>query len=340
MKMIEDGVIAAANEIAPTEPPDILNYDHFLVMFSGGKDSIVSFFALLEAGVPRSKIELHHHLVDGRESELMDWPVTESYCRAFAEAFGVKIYMSWRVGGIEREMLREHSRTAPVSFDSEEGVVKTVGGDRGGESTRMKFPQTTADLRLRWCSSVAKIDVMARILTHEPRFKNSRTLILTGERAEESTSRANYLQFEPHRADLRCGIKIRRHIDHWRPVHQMLETEVWAKIERYKVNPHPAYFLHWSRLSCRSCVFIGADEWATLRTYMPSAFNPIANYERQFKITIHRTRTVNEQADRGTAFPLKFEMLQLAESKTYYHPIIVDNWTLPPGAFKHTGGPS
>lgn len=335
MEIIEDDEVAVATEIAPTEPPDILSYDRYLVGFSGGKDSVISFFRLLEAGVPRSKIELHHHLVDGRESELMDWPVTESYCRAFAEAFGVKIYMSWRVGGIEREMLRDLSRTAPVSFDSEKGFVKTLGGDRGGESTRLKFPQTSADLKVRWCSSVVKIDVFARILTNEPRFQSTRTLVVTGERAEESTARGNYLQFEPHRSDLRNGVKIQRHIDHWRPVHQMLETEVWAMMERYKVNPHPAYWLGWSRLSCRTCVFLGPDEWATMRTYMPKAFNGVATYERQFKITIHRTRTVDEQADRGIAFPCKFEILQLAESKEYYHSIIVEKWTLPPGAFKH-----
>lgn len=340
MKIIEDGAIAVASEIPPTAPLNLLDYDRFLCCFSAGKDSVCAFLQLLEAGVPRSKIELHHHLVDGRESDLMDWPVTESYCEAFAAAFGVKLYKSWRVGGFEREMLRESSRTAPVSFESEDGFVKTIGGTGGNESTRLKFPQTTANLQQRWCSSVVKIDVFARILTNEPRFQNGRTLVITGERAEESTARANYLQFEPHRADLRNGIKIQRHIDHWRPVHQLSEAEVWAKLERFKVNPHPAYWLGWSRLSCRCCIFIGPDEWATLRTYMPTAFDGIVRYERQFKITIHRTRTVDEQADRGIAFPCKFEMLQLAESKTYDHPIIVDNWTLPPGAFKHTGGPS
>ncbi|MFI4926375.1 MAG: hypothetical protein ACHP7E_01645, partial [Burkholderiales bacterium] len=59
---------------------------------------------LLELGVPRSRIECQHHLVDGREgSTLMDWPVTESYCTALCQALGVPLTFSWREGGIERE---------------------------------------------------------------------------------------------------------------------------------------------------------------------------------------------------------------------------------------------
>lgn len=62
--------------------PDLQAYDRFLVAFSGGKDSICCLLHLLEAGVNPDKIELHHHLVDGREgSTLFDWPCTEDYCR-------------------------------------------------------------------------------------------------------------------------------------------------------------------------------------------------------------------------------------------------------------------
>ena len=66
--------------------PTLVDYDRFVVFFSGGKDSIACFLHLVDQGVDISKIELHHHLVDGRESEaLMDWPVTEGYCRQFAK---------------------------------------------------------------------------------------------------------------------------------------------------------------------------------------------------------------------------------------------------------------
>lgn len=54
---------------------DELNaYDVIMVGFSGGKDSVACVLNLLKMGVEPSKIELHHHDIDGRESEtFMDW---------------------------------------------------------------------------------------------------------------------------------------------------------------------------------------------------------------------------------------------------------------------------
>ena len=59
----------------------------------------------------------------------MDWPVTESYCEAFAKAFGIRLFMSWREGGFEREMLRDLSATAPVHWLSADGQLVARGGN-------------------------------------------------------------------------------------------------------------------------------------------------------------------------------------------------------------------
>lgn len=93
-------------------------------------------------------------------------------------------------------------------------------------------------------------------------------------------------------------------------------------------------------MSCRNCIFNNDDTWATIRTHMPHAFYPIEKYEAKFQTTIHRTKTVSQRADSGTPFPCSFEMLLLAESKDYYADIIVDQWSLPPGAFKNSTGPT
>lgn len=323
-----------------TAIPDLKSYDRICVGFSGGKDSIACVLHLLELGVPPEKIELHHNLVDGREgSRLFDWPVTEAYCAAYAHAFGMTLFMSWRQGGLEREMLRNGERTAPVAFESEDGTIKVTGGDGGKEGTRLRFPQLSASLQTRYCSAYGKIDVFSRVLTNEPRFVSSRTLVVTGERAEESASRARYKVFEPHRSDNRTG-KSKRHIDVWRAVHGWSEVEVWAIMERHRINPHPAYWLGWGRLSCRNCVFGSASQWATIRAHMPHAFIPVATYEKQFGVTIHRTKTVDQLADGGIPYNCDPDMLKLAESAEYTAPIIVSKWRLPPGAFKETAGPT
>ena len=47
------------------ELASLQSYDHFVVGFSGGKDSLAAVLHLLELGVPKERIELAHHLVDG-----------------------------------------------------------------------------------------------------------------------------------------------------------------------------------------------------------------------------------------------------------------------------------
>jgi 3'-phosphoadenosine 5'-phosphosulfate sulfotransferase (PAPS reductase)/FAD synthetase len=163
---------------------DILNYDRYIVAFSGGKDSVASLLRLLEMGVHWNKIELWHHEVDGREETFMDWEVTTSYCQAFADAFNVPIYFSWKMGGFKREMMRSQSLTAPTQFETSDGELKTIGGISGKPSTRHKFPQVSADLKVRWCSAYLKIDVCSAAIRNQKRFNNSRTLVISGERAE------------------------------------------------------------------------------------------------------------------------------------------------------------
>lgn len=324
------------------EQPDLASYDRFVVFFSGGKDSEAAVLHLLEQGVARDRIELHHHIVDGREgSMLMDWPVTESYCQAFGRAFGLRTLFSWKVGGFEREMTRHNTKTAPIAFERQDGTLCVTGGDGGKDGTRMRFPQVAADLRVRWCSAYLKIDVGARIITSEPRFQEGKTLVITGERAQESAARARYRTFEPHRCDNRNGARVKRHIDHWRPIHARSEGQVWEIIKRHRVNPHPAYWLGWGRTSCRTCIFGSADQWATIRKYMPEAFERIARYEELFGSTIHRAKPVRQLAEMGTPYDCDPEKLKQAERTHFSEPILIEgDWTYPPGAFGESSGPS
>jgi 3'-phosphoadenosine 5'-phosphosulfate sulfotransferase (PAPS reductase)/FAD synthetase len=308
---------------------DVKSYDDYLICFSGGKDSIACVLHLLDIGIPKDKIWLVHHLVDGREgSTLMDWPVTDSYCEAFAKAFDLPMRFSWRKGGIEKEMTRNDEPTESVLFedwDDRSNVIELAS--RGKNNTRMKFPQVSADLSVRWCSAYAKIDVFSRVINNSPRFEGKRTLVVTGERAQESSARAKYKIVEPHRCD---GKK--RTVHQWRPIHAWKVEDVWAIMAKYKVDAHPAYHLGWNRLSCRTCIFISPSAWATLREIDNEGFESIAQYEEQFGLTIQRNRSVRESADKGEVYEYKRTWRTIALSKKYLLPIIVKDWELPLGA--------
>lgn len=78
-----------------------------VVLLSGGKDSVACLLKLLELGVPREKIECWHHNIDGgHPTRRMDWPVTGSYVRVLCSALGVKLRVSWRIGGFWGEVHR------------------------------------------------------------------------------------------------------------------------------------------------------------------------------------------------------------------------------------------
>ena len=320
--------------------PDLLTYDFFLVGFSGGKDSLAAVLHLLEMGVPKERIELWHHEIDGREgSRLMDWPSTPSYCRAVGKALGIPVYFSWKVGGFEREMLRLNSATAPTRYETPDGI-REAGGKSGKLGTRRQFPQTSADLSVRWCSAYLKVDVGALAVRNQDRFNGKRTLFITGERAQESPARAKYKMFEPDRADARAGAAA-RHVDHWRPLHLWSEQEVWQIIKRHRLAVHPSYMLGWSRLSCRLCIFGNPDQWASALAVDPGAVRKVAGYEMEFGKTIDRKMGVMEKAGKGCAYAGTADPDLVAEAldENWDRPVFVENWQFPPGAFWGGAGP-
>jgi 3'-phosphoadenosine 5'-phosphosulfate sulfotransferase (PAPS reductase)/FAD synthetase len=331
----QPGPIVRASGVDGLESPDLSTYDDVIVAFSGGKDSVACVLALLDQGV---RPELWHHDIDGHgEDAFFDWPVTPAYCDAFAAAFGLPIYHSWRVGGLKRELLKENARLAPAMFETPDGVG-SAGGERGKISTRLRWPALGADLMTRWCSSVGKIDVFAAAVAGQQRFRGRRVLVVTGERAQESASRSKYATFEPHRNHA-PGPIARRTVHHWRPIHGWTEQQVWDIIARHRVNPHPCYHLGWSRASCQFCIFSGKSHLATLRRMVPERFREFRDLEKRFGHTIRRGATIDQTADDGVAFDLDPRMVEIALSSEYREPVVVDDWELPRGAFGENAGP-
>lgn len=319
---------------------DLGSYDHILVAFSGGKDSLACVLHLLECGVDPGKIELHHHDVDGG-SAFMDWPCTPAYCRAIAAELDLPIYFSYKQGGFLREMNRTEEPTAPTFFETPDGIRKA--GGEGPNGTRGLFPQVSANLSVRWCSAYLKIDVLAASIRNQERFNNSRTLVVTGERAEESTARAKYLEFEPHRSDARTGRK-RRLVDAWRPIHKWPETEIWAIIRRFGIVPHIAYQLGWGRLSCLSCIFGSPNQWATINAAFSEHFEQVAARETATGKTIQRSADIRALAAKGTPYAAALsnpELVRMAMRHDWTLPVRVstDEWKQPAGAFGENAGP-
>ncbi len=319
---------------------NLTQYDRIIIAFSGGKDSLATLLLLLELGFG-SKLELWHHSIDGASDDpnFFDWHITEGYCQAIALYFEIPLYFSYREGGFKREMMRDNQATAPVWYQSKDHTWHSTGG-KGKPNTRLKFPMPTASLQTRWCSSYLKISVMDTAIRNQARFSEGKTLVITGERAEESAARAKYRDFEPHRTNSKT-----RHIDHWRPVLRWDREKVWKIIKKHGIIPHPAYYLGFSRTSCRNCIFLQKDDLSTLQILNSDQLEEIASLEQKFNSTIayDQQRAKNglpqlnvvDRAKQGKARNVDSAWAELAWSNTWDIAIAVSSgdWELPLGAY-------
>ena len=240
-------------------------------------------------------------------------------------------------------MLRHNAATAQTYFETPGGGYSIGGGKSPNRTTRRLFPQVSPDLSVRYCSSSLKIDVASIAINNQDRFQNSRTLVISGERAQESSARAKYKVFEVDRTDARNG-KLKRHVDRYRAVHSYSEAEIWNIIARWRVNTHPGYRLGWGRLSCVCCIFGSPSQWKSAETILPDQVQQIAAYEKEFGKTIDRKMDVLTKASLGKAYAPCSNAALVAEARdeNWNGRIILEDgeWQLPTGAFGESNGPT
>jgi 3'-phosphoadenosine 5'-phosphosulfate sulfotransferase (PAPS reductase)/FAD synthetase len=300
-----------------------------LVAFSGGKDSVAMVLYLLEMGVPKERIHLHHHLVDGAGENLFDWPCTESYCQAFADQLGLQLFFSYRKGGILREILRRDEPKQDVYYQVVPGGPYLVApSNKAISNTRLKFPAISGNMITRWCSAVAKIDVLRTSIAHNPAYLGE-IFVLTGERRQESPGRAKYQEVEPHK--INCH---KRPATAWRPIIDWTEEQVWQIMARWKVQPHPAYMLGWNRCSCQLCIFGSPAIWASIAKIQPAKVDRIADIEHEIDFTMYVGGSIRERVAQGDAFTMDPFWIGQATG-IFTAPVIIDKWKLPAGAFRN-----
>lgn len=160
---------------------------------------------------------------------------------------------------------------------------------------RMKFPMKIGDLSKRWCSAYLKImvaDTVLRNLHSLEHFgkpggksgKDTRLLIVSGERRGESAGRSKYNEMEVHRTN--AAAKSRRIVHQWRPVIDYSEKDVWEVLKRHKVNPHPCYRAGWNRCSCAMCIFSTPKLFAGIRELYPEDYRMLRQDEKVLGFTL------------------------------------------------------
>jgi 3'-phosphoadenosine 5'-phosphosulfate sulfotransferase (PAPS reductase)/FAD synthetase len=343
-------------ELLPLE-----DYDLIIVLFSGGKDSAAAYFRLLERGVPKEKIELWHHDIDGGHPDRrMDWPVTLPYVRAFAGTENVRLRVSWRRHGFFGEFYRVGA-SMPIEYDGDTGTKICRLSDKQTDSarirfleahttaeldklksygTRLKFPAKSGDLRRRWCSAYLKIDVASAVIRNLEQTKAEvKILLVSGERRGESAGRAKYNEMELHTTH--AAVKAHRTVHHWRSVIDYTLRDVWEVCRRHELTPHPCYACGWNRCSCMTCIFSLPSHWAGIRELFPDEYAALRQDELRLGFTIDNQRSLDEYAGNAESCVCHTDTAALERLRTgrfSQTEIYTTDWRFPAGAFKDSAG--
>lgn len=314
-------------------------FDYIIVALSGGKDSVACLLHLLDLGVSTDKIECWHHCIDGdpeAQEHFMDWKCTTAYVQALCDRLNVPLYLSWRDQGYYAELTKNNSPSKGVYFEDENWKLHYVAS-KSKSATRGLFPQQSGSLRTRWCSSSLKIEVGGFAIRHQKRFLNRKTLIVTGERREESPGRAKYLEWQEHASHTKS-----RAVLQWRPVIDWSSKEVWDVIKEWGIVPHPAYWLGFGRTSCMGCIFLNNSDWARVNAISPSTFQRISKLEKASGKAIDRKGKFLPERVEGEAVQVHDYWKEVAESAAWAIPIQIraEEWKLPPGAKRDLSGGS
>lgn len=230
------------------------NWDKIVVCVSGGKDSA----ALMQMAVenfPKDKLVAVHSVID------IDWNETIGVVREQAKHFGLELV----------EVQAVHADGRP------KGVLSQLTSPRVSRSTGEVGQYQFPDACNRWCTSmvkVAPIDKYVRSLT-------GNVLVLIGERAEESSQRA---QLEAWRPDEKLSTRARKVVK-YSAILEMKESEVWNVIEKNNIPKHPCYSWGVSRASCAICIFSSNAEIALAAKHAPNVVRDYINAEKQITHT-------------------------------------------------------
>jgi 3'-phosphoadenosine 5'-phosphosulfate sulfotransferase (PAPS reductase)/FAD synthetase len=238
---------------------DLTAYDILVANISGGKDSQTMLRKVVRLatlqGVLDRVIAVHCDL--GR----VEWDGTLELAKAHAALYGIRFIVVARPQGDLLDHAIERAERGKPAFPG---------------------------FKTRWCTSDHKTSQVYKVMTalvdelnrSRPLTKRPvKILNILGNRAEESAEREAQLPFAWNKY---ASNQTKRHVWNWLPIHDMLETEVWADIHASGVPYHHAYGLGMPRLSCCFCIYSGFDAMVLAAQHNPKLAAEYSEVEVKF----------------------------------------------------------
>ena len=208
------------------------------------------------------------------------------------------------------------------------------------DGQRMKLPAKSSCQQGRWCSGSLKAQVEGKLYADiDALAQNTKILVVSGERRQESTGRSKYNEMEIHRAN--ATAKAHRLVHQWRSVIDWDEIQVWEIIKRWRITPHPCYAAGWNRCSCMMCIFSLPTHWAGIRELFPERFAEVEEDERILGFTLDNKKALAEYVGSAKSCVCHDDpraLHQLVSGEFFVADVECPEWTMPAGAFHGAAG--
>jgi 3'-phosphoadenosine 5'-phosphosulfate sulfotransferase (PAPS reductase)/FAD synthetase len=238
---------------------------HYIVGFSGGKDSVASWLYLSrDLQLPNVLCTFANTSHESIQTLLYMLTLRDSYGLPLVFIQPTMACLTDKVWGrSSREMIAERM-SIPI-----EDVDRTPLTMENLSIIKQRFPSPTK----RFCTTFLKLVPRLHWLseTYGPHPMRVPIVMVSGVRSDESQSRACRPDFEEH--DPVFGVPL------WLPIKQWTATEVFAINERYGIPVNPLYKQGQPRVGCFPCIMQRKEALCQLATRIPPALSALGDME-------------------------------------------------------------
>ena len=239
-------------------PPELRDFETYIVSYSGGKDSTATLLWALE-NLPRERLQVVF------ANTTVEWPETYEYLNYIERELGITI-----------DRVRAGDRALPPIRKGRQGWAYATSLF---EMIRQRGMWPGA--RTRYCTTYLKV---WPITLYSRGLENP--VLITGQRASESKARMGLPIFSE-----RGNKQVQEPLSTYRPILAWSERQVWDYLRTYHILPNPIYN-HATRCGCWCCIMGRPAEVLNFCRLHPDIAQETADLEREIGHTWKENQSI------------------------------------------------
>lgn len=262
-------------------PPELCNFETYIVSYSGGKDSTAVLLWALE-NLPREQIRVVF------ANTTVEWPETYEYLNYIENRLGVTIY---RVQAGDMPIPPRQDGKPRKDVMAFETSFYSMVRKRG------KWPSP----KYRYCNTYLKRWPLQQ---YASTFNDP--VQIEGSRAQESRRRSLLSSFDPTGNAGVGGTHLKR-IPVYRPILAWPERQVWDYLRTHRISPNPMYN-YATRCGCWCCIMGKPIEMFNFCQLHPDIAQEAADLEREIGHTWREKYSISNLLMQARAQASLFEI--------------------------------